>query len=297
LEIAALVDHHLGLRGDASRLRQILINLIGNAIKFTSTGEVVVQAHLQSETPTTAIIHFAVIDTGVGIAPEDQDKLFSPFTQIDASTTRKYGGTGLGLAICKQLVTLMGGAIGIESQLGQGSKFWFEVPFAKQLRPIPPIQDIGLTNRRLLVVDDNATNRKVVRHQAARWGIHVDEVDSAANALIALRSACERNLLYDIALIDMQMPLIDGMTLGTQIKADSALARLPLIMLTSTNQRGEVQRALKIGFAAYLIKPVKPSRLLDTIMTILGTRPGPEEGESGRVGEWGSGGENYKSAI
>ncbi len=160
------------------------------------------------------------------------------------------------------------------------------MPFALALQPISPVQNVGyLTNRRLLVVDDNATNRKVVRHQATRWGIQVDEVDSAANALIALRSACEQNLLYDIALIDMQMPLVDGMTLGTQIKADSALARLPLILLTSTNQRDEVQRALEIGFAAYLIKPVKPSRLLDTIMNILGTSTGPEEGEKRAGGE------------
>ena len=278
LEIAALVEDHLHLKGDANRLRQILMNLISNAIKFTSAGEVLVQAQLQSETPTTAQIRFTVKDTGLGIAPENQGNLFSPFTQVDASTTRKYGGTGLGLAICKQLVALMGGEIGVESQLGIGSMFWFEVTFAKQQKPVCLIQDVSyLTNRRLLIVDDNATNRKVVRHQAIRWGMQVDEADSAAAALIALKADCEQRQPYDIALIDMQMPQTDGMTLGEQIKANSALAELPLIMLTSTNQRDQVQRALKLGFAAYLVKPVKLSRLLDTLMTILESKQSPDD--------------------
>lgn len=273
IEIAALVEPNVPayLQGDAGRLRQILINLTGNAIKFTSQGEVVVQAELQSETPTTATIRFAVIDMGIGIAPEHQSKLFAPFTQVDASTTRNYGGTGLGLAICKQLVSLMGGEIGVESKLGQGSKFWFTVPFSKQISNVSSIHDTGfLRGRRLLVVDDNATNRKVIHHQATPWGMEVDEVASAAAALNALQLACQQGRPYDIACIDMQMPETDGMMLGEEIKANSALAQIPLIMLTSTNQRGEVQRSLKIGFAAYLIKPIKASRLLDTIMTLLG---------------------------
>jgi len=276
LEIAALIYRNVPtlLQGDASRLRQILMNLISNAIKFTSAGEVVVRADLQWETPTTATINFAVTDTGLGISPEDQSKLFTPFTQVDASTTRKYGGTGLGLAICKQLVTLMGGEIGVESRMGKGSKFWFEIPLVKQLQPISSTDDHGLlTNRRLLVVDDNATNRKIIHHQATRWGMHVDAADNAAAALSAIQKAVEQKIPYDVAVVDMQMPETDGMSLGKQIKANPAIAEIPLIMLTSTNQRDEVQRALKIGFAAYLVKPVKSSRLLDTIMTILGTQP------------------------
>ena len=290
LEIAALIYPNVPnhLQGDAGRLRQILMNLISNAIKFTSNGEVILRAELRSQTSTTATIYFAIIDTGLGITSEDQSKLFTPFTQVDASTTRKYGGTGLGLAICKQLVSLMGGEIGVESQLAKGSKFWFEVTLAKQLYPISS-EGNGfanangerelLLNRRLLVVDDNATNRKIIHHQATRWGMLVDQAASATTALQAIQEAAKQKNLYDIAVVDMQMPEIDGMTLGEQIKANSVIAGLPLIMLTSTNQRDEIQRALKIGFAAYLVKPVKPSRLLDTIMTILGTQMEQEKSE------------------
>ncbi|MEH2297934.1 MAG: response regulator [Nostoc sp.] len=290
LEIAALIYPNvpMHLQGDAGRLRQILMNLISNAIKFTSNGEVILRAELRSQTSTTATIYFAIIDTGLGITSEDQSKLFTPFTQVDASTTRKYGGTGLGLAICKQLVSLMGGEIGVESQLAKGSKFWFEVTLAKQLYPISS-EGNGfanangerelLLNRRLLVVDDNATNRKIIHHQATRWGMLVDQAASAVTALQAIQEAAKQKNLYDIAVVDMQMPEMDGMTLGEEIKANSAIAGLPLIMLTSTNQRDEIQRALKIGFAAYLVKPVKPSRLLDTIMTILGTQMEQEKSE------------------
>ncbi|BAY23139.1 multi-sensor hybrid histidine kinase [Calothrix sp. NIES-2100] len=283
LEIAALIYRNVPtqLLGDASRLRQILVNLISNAIKFSSSGEVVVRAELRTHSSTTATIRFTVTDTGVGIAPEDQGKLFTPFIQVDASTTRKYGGTGLGLAICKQLVTLMGGEIGVESQIGEGSKFWFEMTFAKQQKPNSVIRDRGvLNNRRLLVVDDNATNRKIIYHQATRWGMRVDTADCAAAGIIALEQACEQKQPYDIALIDMQMPDTDGITLGTQIKANSAIANIPLIMLTSSNLRDEVQQAQQIGFAAYLVKPVKPSRLLDTIMTNLETQPKPDNSDA-----------------
>ncbi|MBW4424943.1 MAG: response regulator [Nostoc desertorum CM1-VF14] len=292
LEIAALIYPNVPthLQGDAGRLRQILMNLISNAIKFTSNGEVVIRAELRSENSTTVTIYFTITDTGLGIASEDQCKLFTPFTQVDASTTRKYGGTGLGLAICKQLVSLMGGEIGVESQLGKGSKFWFEVTLPKQLHSLCSEDESDgfanakgerglLTNRRLLVVDDNTTNRKIIHHQATRWGMLVDQAASAASALKAIQEAAKQKNPYEVALIDIQMPEIDGMTLGEQIKGNPAIAGLPLIMLTSINQRDEIQRALKIGFAAYLVKPVKPSRLLDTIMTILVTQPEQEKRE------------------
>ncbi|MEH2284545.1 MAG: response regulator [Nostoc sp.] len=288
LEIAGLIYPNVPthLQGDAGRLRQILMNLISNAIKFTSNGEVVLRAELRSLSLTSASIYFAITDTGLGITPEDQCKLFRPFTQVDASTTRKYGGTGLGLAICKQLVSLMGGEMGIESRLGKGSKFWFEVTLAKQLDAIS-LEDERelLLNRRLLVVDDNATNRKIIHYQATRWGMLVDQAASATTALKAIQEAAKQKNLYDVAVINMQMPEIDGMTLGEQIKTNSATAGLPLIILTSTNQRDEIQRSLKIGFAAYLVKPVKPSRLLDTIMTILGTQLEEETGVTSHKSE------------
>ncbi|MBD0261876.1 MAG: response regulator [Tolypothrix sp. Co-bin9] len=289
LEIAALIYSKvpIHLQGDVSRLRQILVNLIGNAIKFTSNGEVIIRADVKELSSTTVTIHFTVTDTGLGITLEDQNKLFTPFTQVDASTTRKYGGTGLGLAICKQLITLMSGEIGIESQLGKGSTFWFDIPFI--LAPVSISSTYSsasnyqekyrahLQNLHLLVVDDNATNRKIVNHQATHWGMQVDEADSAASALKAMQKAAAQNMPYDIALIDMQMPETNGITLGEQIKANSAIAKTPLVMLTSTNQKSEVQQALKAGFAAYLVKPVKPSRLLDTMMNILVSQSEMEE--------------------
>ncbi|MBD2499341.1 GAF domain-containing protein [Anabaena azotica] len=275
LEIAALIYRHVPtyLQGDANRLKQILMNLISNAIKFTSIGEVIIRAELRWETTTTANIRFTITDTGLGISPEDQHKLFTPFTQVDASTTRKYGGTGLGLAICKQLVTLMAGEIGVESQLGKGTKFWFEIPFAKQQEPMPKINEDGiLSGCCLLVVDDNATNCKIIYHQATRWGIQVDQADSADAALKAMHTAYQQNKPYDVVLIDMQMPQTDGLELGEKIKSNVTIAETPLVILTSSNQRNEVHQALEIGFAAYLIKPIKASRLFDTIMNILTIR-------------------------
>jgi PAS domain S-box-containing protein len=272
LEIGALINPTvpLYLQGDASRLRQVLMNLIGNAIKFTAEGEVILEIELLSETVTTATIQFAVVDTGIGITPEDQRKLFQAFSQVDASITRQYGGTGLGLAICRQIVNLMGGEIGVTSEMGKGSKFYFDLSFNKQINLTCSVDEPELlTNRRLLVIDDNATNQKIVYHQATRWGMQVDEAINGAVAIEALQAAAAEGKPYDIALVDMQMPVMDGLTLGVEIKANHAIAQVPLIMVTSSNQRDEVQKALKIGFAGYLVKPVKPSRLFDTIMNIL----------------------------
>ncbi|MEA5515133.1 response regulator, partial [Nodularia sp. UHCC 0506] len=276
LEIAGLINVNIPthLQGDASRLRQILMNLVGNAIKFTATGEIIVRTELRSQNFNTITINFSVTDTGIGISSEDQNKLFQPFTQIDASITRKYGGTGLGLTICQKLVDLMGGEIGVNSEEGKGSQFWFELTFTKQFRPVSSVQNQGiLQHRRLLVVDDNATNRKIIYDQATYWGMKVDEVASAAEALNVLQTSLTKGILYDVALIDMQMPQVDGLTLGTQIKTNSALADIPIMIMTSTNQRDEVQKALNIGFSSYLVKPVKASRLLDAILNVLASQP------------------------
>lgn len=270
LEMGTLIHHGLpiDLRGDVSRLRQILTNLVGNAIKFTKQGEVIIKALLESETSNTATIAFSVTDTGIGIPEDAQARLFHPFAQVDASMTRRYGGTGLGLAISRQLVELMGGEIGVESRPKAGSKFWFTLTFEKQmnrgLTQVSPVTALDLSRLRLLVVDDNETNRTIVRYQVSAWGIEVDEAENAAIALQKLR---ERS--YDLAILDMQMPEIDGEMLGSQIKSDPALASTKLIMMTSVHRWGGAKRMAELGFSAYLIKPVKQSRLLDCIMTTM----------------------------
>ncbi|MBW4473719.1 MAG: PAS domain S-box protein [Stenomitos rutilans HA7619-LM2] len=274
IELATLVYRNLPthLRGDVHRLRQILTNLVGNAIKFTSRGEVVVQAALLAETATTATIMFSVTDTGIGIPAAGLDRLFKPFSQVDASTTRRYGGTGLGLAISRQLVELMGGEIGAESTVGQGSRFWATLIFdrASNLPATPNQPATPLPNQlRLLVVDDNATNRKIVRYQVSSWGMQIDEAENGRVALQALRHRAQAGVPYDLAILDMQMPEIDGEMLGGQIKADPLLANTKLIMMTSLNYRGSSKQAVALGFAAYLVKPVKQSRLMDCIMDTL----------------------------
>lgn len=288
IEIATLIDCSVPthLRGDVSRLRQVLMNLAGNAIKFTEVGEVLIRASLQSETSTTATVSFSVDDTGIGISQEAQKKLFQPFSQVDASTTRKYGGTGLGLAICKQLVDLMGGTIEIKSQVGQGSKFEFVIPFEKQLHPVvnqsAQFLTVSLNGMKLLVVDDNATNRKIIRHQVFAWGMHVDEAEGATAALKALQNAASQGNPYDIVILDMQMPEIDGEMLAQQIKANSMLSSSRLIMMTSLCHRRGIDRLSKLGFSAYLVKPVKQSRLFDCLMEVMNQSSGrtiqPETG-------------------
>jgi hypothetical protein len=275
IEIATLIYRNLPtqLRGDVGRLRQILTNLTGNAIKFTQYGEVVIQATLTHETDTTATITFSVTDTGIGIALEEQQRLFRPFGQVDASTTRRYGGTGLGLAISKQLVELMGGAIGVDSMPEAGSRFWFTLSFEKQLEsaefPILSLLPSDLSPLRLLVVDDNDTNRKIVRYQVSTWDLQVDEAEHAAQALTMLRDRAATGAPYDLAILDMQMPEIDGETLGHQIKSDPAIAGTRLIMMTSMHRWGGAKRVQELGFSAYLIKPVKQSKLLDSILKVL----------------------------
>lgn len=276
LELAGWIEADVprSLFGDGNRLRQILTNLAGNAIKFTDAGEVIVTVSCQAPpTPTECWLRFTIRDTGIGISPEGRKKLFHSFSQVDASTTRRHGGTGLGLAISKQLVDLMGGEIGVESELGRGSTFWVTVGFGVRPRPASskPIPD--LQGLRLLVVDDHPTNRKIVRHQGRAWGMQVDEAAGGAEALAQIRQARP----YDIALIDMQMPEMDGEMLGAQLRQDPAAASVRLIMMTSIDQGNAPARLRRLGFAAYLVKPVRESRLLDAIVTALRS---PDEGTS-----------------
>ncbi len=275
LELASLIYQNvpLCLCGDIARLRQILTNLVSNAIKFTQKGEVIINVSLKDETETTANIEFRVIDTGIGISASAQKKLFQPFTQVDASTTRKYGGTGLGLAICKQLVDLMGGKIGIDSEEGKGTQFWFTVPFVKKseeaIANLSPRREINLEGMRVLVVDDSETNCKILTYQLTAWQMRVDAVQHAAQAIAVLKQAVTNGDRYQLAILDMQMPDVDGEMLGAQIKSDQSLSATKLIMLTSLNQKGGISRIKEIGFDLYLVKPVKQSRLLDALMEVV----------------------------
>jgi hypothetical protein len=281
LELAVLMPPEVPryLRGDASRLRQILNNLVSNAIKFTHRGEVVIQAEVLQETATHVHLRLSVRDTGIGIPAAAQSKLFQPFSQVDASTTRKYGGTGLGLAICKQLTELMGGTISLQSQEGQGSTFSVELtlerqPYVQQLAQPSARVPVDLQGKRLLVVDDNATNRKILRCQATAWGMVVEEAENAYQAMDKLRQAVREGRPFPLAVLDMQMPEVDGETLGRWIKADPQLAETQLVMMTSLGLGEHSRRAAEIGFAAYLVKPVKQSRLQEALVMALGKSSG-----------------------
>ncbi len=258
--------------GDPTRLRQVLMNLTGNAIKFTAMGEVVIQASLESETPTEAMVYFRVTDTGIGISADDLHKLFQSFSQVDASTTRQYGGTGLGLAISKQIVELMGGEIGLESQVGHGSTFWFSVRLGKAATHPDSGGEIShpeLAGVKLLVVDDNATNRFSLAYMTSGWGMRVTEASCGLEALKALKGAAAAGQPFDIALVDMQMPQMDGEKLCKLILLDPTLARTRLVVMTSLSLRDIAERIRKAGFGDYLIKPVKESRLFDILITCL----------------------------
>ena len=280
LELAYLPNANLPawVGGDPGRLRQVLTNLVGNAVKFTERGEVVVHGTLVEETDHDALIRFAITDTGIGIAPEDREWLFQSFSQADSSTTRRYGGTGLGLAISKRLVEMMGGAIGVESVPGTGSTFWFTARLAK--RPASPtatrVNLAELRRLRVLGVDDNATNRTLLTAQLTAWGIHVDCVADASHALGRLRAAHRNARPYDLALLDHQMPEIDGMMLARAIKADPLLATVPLVLLTSVSYRGSAGDAEQAGFSAFLVKPIRQSQLYDCIATVMGMAARPE---------------------
>ena len=268
-------DVPIGVRGDPGRLRQVLTNLIGNAIKFTQSGEVIVRAEKEEGTENEVTIRFTVSDTGIGITEASQQNLFHAFTQADGSTTRKYGGTGLGLAISKQLVELMGGQIGVTSVVGKGSMFWFTARFDKQASQEITVQPElrSLTGLHALIVDDNSTNRRILSNQLDSWGITYDEAASGPEALESLRSAEARGTAYDMAILDLMMPAMDGFELARTISSDPAIGNIRLVLLTSFGQRGDGALAREAGVAAYLTKPVRKSQLFSCLVSVMSRQP------------------------
>ena len=267
---AAAPDVPVHISGDPGRLRQVLLNLAGNAIKFTHQGEVSVRTSLEWETETEVMLRFSVKDTGIGIPTCKQGLLFEKFTQADASTTRQYGGTGLGLAISKRLTELMGGKIGLVSEEGLGSEFWFTAHFAKQAdRQRSGTGPAEIHGVRILIVDDNATNREVLAAQLGAWGVRWSEAPDGTAALHALSEAFGTGDPFVAAIVDMQMPGMDGSDLARAIKADETLAPIRLVLMTSLGGRGDARAMEEIGFAAFMVKPVRQSELFDCLAAVL----------------------------
>jgi len=260
------------LRGDPGRLRQILTNILGNALKFTEKGEVIVRVSLECQTETHARIHFQVEDSGIGISPEAQRSLFQAFSQADGSTTRKYGGTGLGLAIAKQLTALMGGQIGVLSEPGTGSTFWFTAELEKQPGEAAHsrLSDHRLFEASILAVDDNSTNRRILQDLLRGWKMRVENAKSGDEALRILQAAVEAGRPYQVALLDVEMPEMDGWTLARAIRRQPALAGIQLIVLTAFGQSFSPEELILQGVEAYISKPVKQLRLFDCLVNAMG---------------------------
>jgi two-component system sensor histidine kinase/response regulator len=290
--VAADVPDHLV--GDLGRLRQVLVNLVGNSIKFTERGEVVVEAEREQEEEGRAVLHFRVRDTGIGIPKEKQNLVFEAFTQADGSTTRKYGGTGLGLTITKRLVELMGGKIWVESELGEGSTFHFTARFGISTRPAEQQEILNpeiLRNSLVLVVDDNATNRIILVEMLKGWGIRSQAVNGGRDALQTLEKAHAEGHPFTIIISDMQMPEMDGFGFIEAVRKRAEFKGVQVLILSSSAQRGEKERSRQLRVAAHLTKPVQPSELLDALLNAVckpAEEPGPktpkQDSEGGKPG-------------
>jgi signal transduction histidine kinase/DNA-binding response OmpR family regulator len=264
------------VRGDSSRLRQVVVNLLGNAIKFTDEGEVALKVHVEAEDGEDRILHFTASDTGIGISPEKQKLIFDPFAQADSSTTRKYGGTGLGLTISTRLVAMMGGKIWVKSEAGRGSQFHFTMRFGV---PVEKALEVGtiappeiLLGVKVLVVDDNRTNRRILDGMLKRWEMKATLVESGEEALAQLSAAREAGEPYGLILADMHMPRMDGFALVERIRERPELSTATIMMLTSAGHRGDAARCQELGVSAYLLKPIRQSELREAIARALGAR-------------------------
>ena len=272
-------DQELVLVSDAGRLRQILLNLMGNAVKFTPQGRVFVEIHAEEQTAERAVLRFDIIDTGIGIAKDAQAGLFTMFSQVDSSTVRHYGGTGLGLAICKRLTEMMGGSVGLESEEGQGSRFWFRLPFALAAQlpakppPPQPADAVPVRGLRLLLAEDNDVNRQVAIGLLRKQGHHIEVAANGAEAVHAVR-----NGTFDLVLMDVQMPVMDGLEATKAIRALGGAAGLvPIIAMTANAMLGDEQECLEAGMNAYLSKPIDRRKLEEALRPYTGAQaePGP----------------------
>ena len=275
LELACDIRHDVPdmLVGDSGRLRQIIVNLVGNAVKFTERGEVLCSVAVESLSADEVCLHFAVSDTGIGISASEQTRIFEAFEQADGSTTRRYGGTGLGLAISSQLVAMMNGRIWVESQVDQGSTFHFTARFALSQQQAPAtvaVEPLDLQGMTVLVVDDNATNRRILKDVLTNWQMRPTVAEDGVEALAALKQAHQQGEPFRLVLLDFHMPGMDGFSVAEQIRRDIALANTAIIMLTSATQHGMAARCRQLGFSGYLTKPISQSDLLDAISAFVG---------------------------
>jgi len=266
--------------GDPGRLRQVLINLVANAIKFTDTGEVVVRARQHDSSGPGILVRFEISDTGIGLTPEEQTRVFSTYSQVDSSTTRKHGGTGLGLAIARMLTQLMGGEIGVESEKGSGSRFWFTARFREaEGKRRAPQSPVSLAGTFVAVVDDNRTNRAILERYLKSWGMRERSFESGREALEGMQVAARGDDSFDVAIVDMMMPGMDGRSVANEIRSDERLKDLVVILLTSAGQ----SETPVPGVDAELVKPVRPSQLFDVLHTLLAGRSERTDKPSGPV--------------
>ncbi len=277
LELACRVPPEMpdSLVGDPDRLKQIIVNLVGNAVKFTLQGEVVVNVEIESKTEENVALHFAVKDTGIGIPPEKQEMIFKAFTQADASTTRQFGGTGLGLAIASRLVVMMGGKLWLESEVGKGSTFHFTVHFPWMKSPAERpahAESAHLIDLPVLIVDDNATNRRILDEILSKWGMRPVSVESGPEALATIDRATKAAQPFPLMILDVNMPGMDGFEVAERVNKNPALGGATIMMLSSATRPGDIARCKQVGVAAYLMKPVRRGELLEAILDVLGNR-------------------------